>query len=133
APPAPGPAPGWGPAPAGGGWPQPPTPGGAGWNAPPPPGGAGWNPPPSQPGGWAPPGQGGWGPGPYPPYGGGYPPAAGQGTETLSVWSLVLGIASFVVCPVVAAIAAIITGSKGKRAIRDSGGVKGGRGLATAG
>jgi Domain of unknown function (DUF4190)/Septum formation len=134
-PPPPPPAPGWGPPPAGVGWPPPPPPGGVGWDTPPP--------PPVPGGGWAAPGQGAWAPGPYPPgpyppgpyppYGGAYPPPAGQATESLSVWSLVLGIASFIVCPVVGGIAAIITGSKGKKAIRNSGGMKTGSGMATAG
>jgi Domain of unknown function (DUF4190)/Septum formation len=134
---------GWPPPPPGGGWdaPPPPPPPGGGWAPPPPPQGTGWPPPPpSQGGGWAAPpapAPGGWGPAPAgypPPYPGGYgPPPGGRPTETLGVWSLVLGIASFVVCPVVAAIAAIITGSRGKKAIRNSGGVKSGRGLATAG
>jgi hypothetical protein len=122
--PPPPPTPGWGPPPAGGGWPPPPPPSGAGWEAPPPPSGPG--------GSWVPPGQAAWAQGPYPPYGSGYPPP-GQATESLSVWSLVLGIASFVVCPVVGGIAAIITGSKGKKAIRNAGGVKTGSGMATAG
>ena len=56
-----------------------------------------------------------------------------QTTETLAIWSLVLGIISFVVCPVVGAIAAIITGTKGKKAIRNSGYAKSGAGMATAG
>jgi hypothetical protein len=45
----------------------------------------------------------------------------------------VLGILSFVFCPVVGAIAAIITGGRAKKAVDRSGGAKTGRGLATAG
>jgi hypothetical protein len=62
----------------------------------------------------------------------GYPPPQ-PGTEPLSIWSLVLGILSFVFCPLVAAIPAIITGIKAKKAISRSGGVKTGRGMAQAG
>jgi hypothetical protein len=51
----------------------------------------------------------------------------------LAVWALVLGIASFVVCPVIAAVAAIVTGVKGKKAVDRSGGTKTGRGMALAG
>jgi len=45
----------------------------------------------------------------------------------------VLGILSFVFCPVVGAVAAIITGSRAKKAVDRSGGTKSGRGLAVAG
>ena len=92
-----------------------------GWSqqtAPPPPGG--WAPPPSGPGGWA-------------PYPAGYDQHRPAKTEKLSVWALVLGIASFIVLPVIAAVAAIIVGSKGKGAIRDSNGTRTGTGMATAG
>jgi hypothetical protein len=51
----------------------------------------------------------------------------------LSIWSLVLGIVSFVVCPLLAAIPAIITGAKAKKSIDRSGGMKTGRGMAQAG
>jgi hypothetical protein len=54
-------------------------------------------------------------------------------TEPLSVWSLALGIASYVLAPVVAAVAAIITGRRAARAIRSSAGATGGAGMATAG
>jgi hypothetical protein len=136
--PPPPPGANWGPPPGAAGWPPPP-PGARGWDAPlpPPPApgvpAAGWPPPPPG-GGWAPPGQGGWSSTPYPPpYPGAYPYTASLGTESLGVWSLVLGIISFVFCPVISAIAAIITGSKAKKAIRNSGGAKSGRGLATTG
>jgi Domain of unknown function (DUF4190)/Septum formation len=49
------------------------------------------------------------------------------------VWSLVLGIASFVVAPVIGAIAAIITGHRAKKAIRATGDATKGEGMATAG
>jgi hypothetical protein len=45
----------------------------------------------------------------------------------------VLGIVSFVGCPVVAAVAAIITGSRAKQAVDRSGGRRSGRGMAVAG
>jgi hypothetical protein len=45
----------------------------------------------------------------------------------------VLGILSFIVCPVVAAVGAIITGSRAKRAVDRSGRTKTGRGMAVAG
>ena len=108
---------------AGGGWETPAAP------APPPPAaaGAGWQAPPAAP----PPGAGGgYMPPPAYPYG---TPPGPQKTETLAIWSLVLGIVSFIVCPVIAAIAAIITGVKAKNAISRSGNTSGGRGMATAG
>jgi hypothetical protein len=49
------------------------------------------------------------------------------------VWSLVLGIASFLVVPVVGAIGAIITGHRAKKAIRRTGQTTKGEGMATAG
>ena len=69
----------------------------------------------------------------YPPQApGGYPPApvqtAGKATATL-----VLGIISFVVCPIIPAIAALIVGAKASREIRESGGRLGGEGLVKAG
>ena len=82
--------------------------------------------PPYQPPGYPAPG--------YPAAGypaAGYPGVATQ--EPLATWSLVLGILSFVFCPVVGAIAAIITGGRAKKAVDRSGGAKSGRGLATAG
>ena len=53
--------------------------------------------------------------------------------EPLAAWSLVLGILSFVFCPVVGAVAAIITGGRAKKAVRRSAGTKSGTGLAIAG
>jgi hypothetical protein len=47
--------------------------------------------------------------------------------------SLVLGIASFVLCPFVGAVAAIIVGWQGKKAIKAAGDAKTGRGMAVAG
>ncbi len=77
-----------------------------------------------------PPPTGRWPP-PVPPYGQYGAPV--QQTEPLSIWSLVLGMVSFFVCPLVGGIAALITGSKAKKAIDASGGVKAGRGMAVAG
>jgi hypothetical protein len=71
-----------------------------------------------------------------PGYGQGYAygaPPGPQKTEALAIWSLVLGIGSFVICPVVAAIPAIVTGVMGKKAVDRSGGIKTGRGMAMAG
>ncbi len=100
----------------------------------PPAGVGGWQPPPPPPPPpGAPPGGGGsWQP-PPPGPGYGYAPQAAQQTESLSTWSLVLGILSFVICPVLAAIAAIITGIKAKKSIDNSGGAKTGRTAATIG
>lgn len=63
----------------------------------------------------------GWAPGPP-------PPTAGKATATL-----VLGIVSFVACPILPAIAALIVGAKASREIRESGGRLGGEGLVKAG
>lgn len=63
-------------------------------------------------------------------------PPAGQcpRTDSLAVWSLVLGILSFLCCiPFVPAILAIVFGSRSKANIRASGGTLTGDGLAQAG
>jgi hypothetical protein len=88
--------------------------------------------------GWGSPPQGQWPPPPPPPGWGQYPPqypppVAPQRTEPLSTWSLILGILSFFVCWVIGGIAAIITGSRAKKAIDASGGAKTGRSAAVAG
>jgi hypothetical protein len=49
------------------------------------------------------------------------------------VAALVCGIASFVVCPVLPAVAAVILAPGAKRKIRESGGRLDGEGMATAG
>lgn len=49
----------------------------------------------------------------------------------LAVWSLVTGILSWVVCPLILGIAAIVTGSAGRRAVQ--GGQANNPGMATAG
>jgi hypothetical protein len=50
-----------------------------------------------------------------------------------AVWSLILGILSFVCCGFFTAIPAIICGHRARAAIRKSGGTLGGMGMATAG
>ena len=63
-------------------------------------------------------------------------PAQGNPTRTVSnlaVASLVLAIASFVVCPVVGSLAAVIFGHKAKRTIREAAETMYGDGVATAG
>jgi hypothetical protein len=64
------------------------------------------------------------------PYGyGGY---AAQETESMAVVALVLAIASFVVCPVVPAIVALVLANNADTAIQQSGGRKTGEGLTKA-
>ncbi len=102
---------------------------------PPPPG---WQQPgPGQPGwpqgqqGWS--GQQGWGQ--QPPEGGWpqqpvyYQP---QQTEGTAVGALVCAIGSWVVCPVVLAVVALVLASQADRKIKASGGALGGDGLVTA-
>jgi Domain of unknown function (DUF4190) len=92
----------------------------------PPPAGATAVPPPP---GAAPPGSGyGWTP--PPPGTQGYGP---RKTNTLAIVSLVLGIAQFVICPVIGAIGAIITGHIAQGQIKRSQGAESGRGMARAG
>jgi len=76
-----------------------------------------------------PPPQYGYGQQPY-SYGGGYPPA--QETDSTAVVALVLAIASFVVCPVVPAIVALVLANNADAAIQASGGRKTGEGLTKA-
>jgi hypothetical protein len=54
-------------------------------------------------------------------------------TSTLAIVSLIAGIVSWFLIPVIAAIAAVITGHMAKSEIRKSNGTLGGNGLATAG
>ena len=54
-------------------------------------------------------------------------------TSTLSLTSLIMGILGWVFLPIVGAIIAVITGHMAKKEIRESGGMLGGDGLATAG
>ena len=54
-------------------------------------------------------------------------------TSTLATVALILGIVSFILVPLIAAIGAVITGHMARREIRDAGGLITGDGLATAG
>jgi hypothetical protein len=91
----------------------------------------GYGPPPGygQPPGYGPPpgyGQPGYGPPPgYPGYG--PPPNEGN-----AIAALVLSIASFVICPVIPAVIALVLSGVAKRNIIASGGTKAGLGLVTA-
>lgn len=78
-----------------------------------------WYPPPPPP------------PGPYPqpPYG--YPPG-GARSDRGAVGALVLSIASFFVCPVVAALVALFLGLRARARIRLSMGAVSGYGIATS-
>jgi hypothetical protein len=75
-----------------------------------------------------------------PPYGGGYPPQGPPGygapspqSSGKATTSLVLGIASLVVCGLFTGIPAIVLGVKARREIRESNGQVGGDGLALGG
>jgi len=61
------------------------------------------------------------------------PPVPTTPNSTMAVVSLVAGIASWVVAPLLGALVAIITGHMGKREIRESNGQLAGDGMATAG
>ncbi len=61
------------------------------------------------------------------------PPTYGQQTSSLAVISLVAGIASFFIVPVLGALVAVIVGGMAKKEIRQSGGRMTGEGMATAG
>ena len=58
------------------------------------------------------------------------PQGYAQQTSSLAVISLIAGIASFFIVPVIGAIAAVITGNMAKKEIRQSGGRYGGMGMA---
>jgi hypothetical protein len=80
--------------------------------------------------------------GPPPVYGPGYgqPFAAGYGypgyappaTEGNAIAALILAIASFVVCPFISAVIALVLAGSAKRSILASGGTKQGLGMVTA-
>jgi hypothetical protein len=82
--------------------------------------------------------------GDQPPYGqpgsSGQPSAYGAGgwgyplarTDSSAIWALVLAVASFVVCPVVPAIVALVLAGSAERAIAASGGLLTGEGLVKA-
>lgn len=54
-------------------------------------------------------------------------------TSTMAMVSLITGIASWVVLPLIGAVIAVVTGHLGRKEIRESGGRLTGDGLATAG
>lgn len=54
-------------------------------------------------------------------------------TSTLSLTSLIMGILGWVFLPIVGGIIAVITGHMAKKEIRESNGLLGGDGMATAG
>jgi len=60
-------------------------------------------------------------------------PPVYQQTSSLAVISLISGIASFFILPLLGAIAAIITGNMAKKEIRQAAGRLSGEGMATAG
>ena len=103
-----------------------------------PPSGSGWPPPPPPPGGQPPPSG-------YPPpgYQQGYPPPGYQQgyqgyapgppkTEGMAVAALIVAIASFAACPVIAAVVALVLAGRAKANIDASRGTLGGEGLVTA-
>jgi hypothetical protein len=69
----------------------------------------------------------------YPDYNQNPPPGYGQQSSSLAVISLIAGIASFFIVPLLGAIAAIITGGMAKKEIRQSGGRITGLGMANWG
>ena len=106
-----------------------------GWASPPPPApGQPYAPPPPQaPGSYTGPPQG-YPPSGYPPVGYqavGYPPAARQ-TESKAVVALILAISSWIICPFITAIAALVLAGQSNRAIVASGGRLEGRSMNTA-
>lgn len=119
--------------------PAPPQPGGQGF---PPPPVEGWaSPPPPAPGyGYAPPPGGSYAgpPQSYPPAG--YPPQgyqavgypAARQTDSKAVIALILAISSWIVCPVITAIVALVLAGQSNRAIDASGGQLEGRSMNTA-
>ena len=80
--------------------------------------------------GFGQPGYGQPGYGPPPGYGYGYP--APPATEGNAIAALILAIASFLVCPIIPAIIALVLAGSAKRNIVASGGAKQGLGMVTA-
>lgn len=68
-----------------------------------------------------------------PAYGAGYPAPMPIRTDDGAIWALVLGIAGYVVCPIVAHIAGWIVANKSLESIAAAGGALGGEGMARAG
>jgi hypothetical protein len=62
----------------------------------------------------------------------GMPPAPRQ-TSTSAIISLIAGLLGLSILPIIGGLVAIFTGSSAKKAIRASGGMIGGGGMATAG
>jgi hypothetical protein len=62
-----------------------------------------------------------------------YPVVPPKKDSGLAIASLVCGIAAWIIFPVVAAIAAVVTGHLAKKEIRESGNTLGGDGMALAG
>ena len=60
-------------------------------------------------------------------------PPAGPQSNTMALISLIAGIASFVLIPVIGAIVAIITGNNARKEILASNGMQTGDGMAKAG
>lgn len=67
-----------------------------------------------------------------PPPGPAYAYAPPAKTADAAIWALVSAIASWLLCPIVLAVVALVLASQADAAIDRSGGVLGGRGLATA-
>jgi uncharacterized membrane protein len=63
-----------------------------------------------------------------------YPPAGGAPAKTsgLAIGALIASIASFVVCPIIPAVVALVLVPRASEEIRDSNGTVGGDGLVTA-
>lgn len=87
-------------------------------------------PAPAPPPGQMPPGQPAWGPPPPYGYNDGYGPA--PETEPLAVVALVLSISTYVVCPVVGAVVALVLAQNAGASIARSRGAKAGDGLVVA-
>ena len=104
----------------------------AGGAPPPPPGVAatpapGYTAPVQQPTGFPPP------PGAYQPPPPGLPIARPKPNDGSAIASLIMGIAAFLVCPLLLGVLAVVFGYIGKRNIEDSGGMLGGEAFAVAG
>ena len=102
----------------------------------------GWGAPQQQPAWGAEGQQPGWG-APPPGYGGGYAPPQGYGgagygyygapqTDGKAIGALVCAIASWVICPFIPAVVAVILAGQSARDIRNSGGRLTGEGMNTA-
>jgi hypothetical protein len=102
-----------------------------------PPSGQPYGPPPTYGQQYGPPPPYGQPPGYGPVPGYGAPPIYGPGygapaTEGTAIAALILAIASFLICPVIPAIIALVLAGNAKRTIAASGGAKTGAGLVTA-